>query len=111
VLARSLLLFVWQAFRFGACFVFADKRPAVLRLTPRGLELNGGSWHSCLGATSAWGFSGRTARSRWLGRPARNGGRNDDRGDPIDFVLSSVADSSRGKGRLLVESRGGRRLA
>ena len=148
VLALSLLLFVWQALRLVARFVFAYRRPAVLRLTPRGLELT----HQVM-------LLGKVLRDRSTLVPLANLSRvtRETRyarlglyaglvalvlgtyfgmglfvdglrvpggssallemaaatmiaGLAIDFVLSSLADSARGKCRLLVEPRSGRRL-
>jgi hypothetical protein len=148
VLALSLLLFAWQALRLVARFVFAYRRPAVLRLTPRGLELT----HQVM-------LLGKVLRDRSTLVPLANLSRvtRETRyarlglyaglvalvlgtyfgmglfvdglrvpggssallemaaatmiaGLAIDFVLSSLADSARGKCRLLVEPRSGRRL-
>jgi len=148
VLAFSLMLFAWQALRLVARFVFAYRRPAVLRLTPRGLELT----HQVM-------LLGKVLRDRSTLVPLTNLSRvtRETRyarlglyaglialvlgtyfgmglfvdglrvpggssallemaaatmiaGLAIDFVLSSVADSARGKCRLLVEPRAGRRL-
>jgi hypothetical protein len=148
VLALSLLLFVWQALRLVLRFVFAYRRPAVLRLTPRGLELT----HQVM-------LLGKVLRDRSTLVPLANLSRvsRETRyariglyaglialvlgtyfgmglfvdglrvpggssallemaaatmiaGLAIDFVLSSVADSARGKCRLLVEPRAGRKL-
>jgi hypothetical protein len=148
VLAFTLVLFSWQALRLVARFVFAYRRPAVLRLTPRGLELT----HQVM-------LLGKVLRDRSTLVPLANlskvtretryarlglyaglaalvlgtyfgmglfvdglrvpGGSSAllemaaatiVAGLAIDFVLSSVADSARGKCRLLVEPRTGRRL-
>jgi hypothetical protein len=148
VLAFSLLLFVWQALRLIARYVLAYRRPAVLRLTPRGLELT----HQVM-------LLGKVLRDRSTLVPLANLSRvtRETRyarlglyaglvalvlgtyfgmglfvdglrvpggssallqmaiatmiaGLAIDFVLSSVADSSRGRCRLLVEPRAGRKL-
>jgi hypothetical protein len=148
VLAFSLLLFVWQALRLVLRFVFAYRRPAVLRLTPRGLELT----HQVM-------LLGKVLRDRSTLVPLTNLSRvtRETRyarlglyaglialvlgtyfgmglfvdglrvpggssallemaaatmiaGLAIDFVLSSVADSARGRCRLLIEPRAGRKL-
>ena len=148
VLALSLLLFVWQALRLVARFVFAYRRPAVLRLTPRGLELTHQVMllgkvlrdRSTLVPLANLSRVSRETRYARLGLYAGltalvlgtyfgmglfvNGLRVPGgssallemaaatmiAGLAIDFVLSSVADSARGKCRLLVEPRAGRRL-
>lgn len=148
VLAFSLLLFVWQGIRLVSRFVFAYRRPAVMRLTPRGLEIT----HQVM-------LLGKVLRDKSTLVPLANLSRvtRETRyarlglyaglvalvlgtyfgmglfvdglrvpggssallemalamivaGLAIDFVLSSMADSSRGRCRLLVEPRAGRRL-
>jgi len=148
VLALSLLLFVWQGFRLVARFVFAYRRPAVLRLTPRGLELThqvmllGKVLRDRSTLVPLTNLSRVTRETRYarlglyaglvalvigtyfgmglfvdgLRVPGGSGALLEMAaatmiaGLAIDFVLSSVADSARGKCRLLVEPRAGRRL-
>jgi hypothetical protein len=148
LLAVSLLLFVWQALRLVARFVFAYRRPAVLRLTPRGLELThqvmllGKVLRDRATLVPLANLSRVTRETRYariglyaglvalvlgtyfgmglfvdgLRVPGGSGALLEMAaatmiaGLAIDFVLSSVADNSRGKCRLLVEPRLGRRL-
>jgi hypothetical protein len=148
VLAFSLLLFAWQALRLVARFVFAYRRPAVLRLTPRGLELThqvmllGKVLRDRSTLVPLANLSRVTRETRYarlglyaglvalvlgtyfgmglfvdgLRVPGGSGALLEMAaatmiaGLAIDFVLSSVADSARGKCRLLVEPRAGRRL-
>jgi hypothetical protein len=148
VLAFSLLLFAWQGMRLVARFVFAYRRPAVLRLTPRGLELThqvmllGKVLRDRSTLVPLANLSRVTRETRYarlglyaglialvlgtyfgmglfvdgLRVPGGSGALLEMAvavmiaGLAIDFVLSSVADSSRGRCRLVVEPRLGRRL-
>jgi hypothetical protein len=148
VLAVSLLLFAWQGLRLVARFVFAYRRPAVLRLTPRGLELTHQvmllgkvlrdrstlvplanlsrvtretryarlGLYAGLAALVLGTYFGMGLFVDGLRVPGGSGALLEMAaammiaGLAIDFVLSSVADSSRGRCRLVVEPRLGRRL-
>jgi hypothetical protein len=148
VLAFSLLLFIWQGLRLVARFVFAYRRPAVLRITPRGLELThqvmllGKVLRDRATLVPLANLSRVTRETRYarlglyaglvalvlgtyfgmglfvdgLRVPGGSGALLEMAaammiaGLAIDFVLSSIADSSRGKCRLLLEPRLGRKL-
>ncbi len=148
VLALSLLLFAWQGMRLVSRYVFAFRRPAVLRLTPRGLELThqvmllGKVLRDRSTLVPLANLSRVTRETRYarlglyaglvalvlgtyfgmglfvdgLRVPGGSGALLEMAaamiiaGLAIDFVLSSIADTSRGRCRLLVEPRAGRRL-